>query len=64
MNPLHMVAHRKDGPPSRDGVGAHHGVDRVEGVTRVLGRAARARVEVEAVAAGGLAEEGLRVGGG
>jgi hypothetical protein len=59
-----MVAHRKDGPPPRDRVGAHHGVDGIERVACVLGRAARARVEVEAVAPSGFAEEGLGVSGG
>ena len=64
MNPLHMVAHCKDRAPPCDGVGTHHGVDGVQRVARVFGRAARAGVKVETVAAGGFAEEGLGVGGG
>jgi len=59
----HVVAHREHAAPARHRVCADHGMRGAQLLTHVLGRAALAAVQLEAVVGGGLVEARLRVRG-
>lgn len=61
VDPLHVLPEREHAAPPRHRVRPHHRVHRPQLRADVLRRAARGRVEGEAVALGGLLEPGLRV---
>lgn len=61
MNPLHVVADGEHALPARHRVRAHDGVDGLEDLAHVLGRAPGRRVHREVVARGRLVEGRLRV---
>lgn len=63
VDALDVRADGEDALPARDGVGAHDGVHGGEVGACVLRRAARARVDGEAVSGGRFVEFRLRVGG-
>lgn len=64
VNLLYVFADRKDGFPSRDGVGPDHGMDGFELVADVVGRTSRTGKHTEPAILGCFAEFRLRVGSG
>lgn len=61
---LHVPAHGENALPARHGVGPHQRVDGAQVRAHVFGRAARLRVQAEAVGVGDFVEALLRKGDG
>ena len=59
VDALDVVANAEDGLPAGDRVGADEGVDGLQQLADVLGRATLGRVDLEVVALGGVVEERL-----
>ena len=55
----HVIAHGEEALPARHGVRPHHRMGRCQGRADVVGRAARRRVQFEALFAGYSWEAGL-----
>ena len=59
VDALDVVANAEDGLPAGDRVSADEGVDGLQQLAHVLGRATLGRVDLEVVALGGVVEERL-----